>query len=78
MSATISSSSSYRTRDIARAVNQTPRSVQLFLRAKFPEHEGWHSFTHEEFQALVKEIIASIPERRARERRAFFQSRKRR
>ncbi len=60
------SSSSYRTRDIARAVHQSPRTVQRYLEQKYPNHEGWHSFTDEEFQALVSEMKAMIPVRQRR------------
>ena len=68
----MTSQTSYRTRDIARAVNQTPQSVRSFLRTKFPDAEGWYSFTVDEFQAIVKEMQTAILVRRANQRRACF------
>lgn len=71
------STSTYRTRHIAQAVNQSQRTVQLFLRRKFPEREGWHLFSESEYQALVAELKAAIPVRLANRRRACFLSKKR-
>ncbi len=68
----------YRTRDIARAVNQTPQSVRSFLRAKFPDAEGWYSFTADEFQTIVTEMQTTITKRYANRRRAYFLAKKRR
>ena len=67
----------YRTRDVASAVEQSPRTVQRYLDEKYPGHEGWHSFTWEQFEALVNEIKTSIPTRRANQRRACFRAKNR-
>lgn len=67
----------YRTRDIACAVEQSPRTVRRYLQKKYPAHEGWHTFTRQQFEALVNEIKASIPDRRANQRRACFQAKNR-
>lgn len=71
---TLTSCVTYRTRDIARAVQRSSRTVQRYLNEKYPGHEGWHSFTLEEFQSLVEEIKEAMP--LAHQRRCYWLNRK--
>jgi len=59
----------YRTRDLAKAIGQSRRTVQLFLHARFPGHVGWWIFTEQEYLTLLAELQEGDKSRRYGNRR---------
>lgn len=56
----------FRTRDLMAALprRQSLRTIQLFLREKFPKHEGQWRFNEEEFRQLVSDLSTRNTTRR--------------